>query len=376
MVDDWQKRNSGLFVRLVFFIGLFLAFLGGTLVFVKPLAADKLLIASRNTILPSLLAFVACLSFLFGFVKRGRYARLVLFVILGLVAFDLLRYSLKWMPFDPREFMYPQTKILAYITKELTNQRIFGNLGGEVANTFRLASIEGYDAVYQKRYGEFIGSASDGKVIMPERSVAQFPKYGSFSEKVVQLLGVGHYIHRHSDGRFPWAYPYWQYPHYASIYRNEHYEVFRNEKALPRAFLASSYRLASIDQEVLDTLYSPSFDMRNVVVLEEKPEIEPQVGEGNVEIVKYTPNEIIFTTNSSVPKLLFLSDVYDKGWKVAIDGKPITIYRADYDFRAIDAPGGEHTIRMYYWPDSFVVGLWLAAGALVLLCILVFIIRI
>ena len=92
------------------------------------------------------------------------------------------------------------------------------------------------------------------------------------------------------------------------------------------------------------------------MILEEKPSIEPSEGSGKVTIDRYRSTEIIFKTESVSPKLLFLSDAYAPGWKAEIDGKKSRVYRADYDFRAVAVPSGNHTIRMYYSPDSFRIG--------------------
>ncbi|OGG29139.1 hypothetical protein A2973_00895 [Candidatus Gottesmanbacteria bacterium RIFCSPLOWO2_01_FULL_49_10] len=265
--------------------------------------------------------------------------------------------------------MYPEVDILSFLKNKVGHERIFGNLGGEVTNAFNFSGIEGYDAVYQKRYGEFIRSVSNGQIITPERSVVQFPKIANFSEQALQLLGVRYIVHRVSDGRFSWAYPYWEYPYYRSLYRNEYYELFENQKALPRAFLASSYVVRDTDQDIVDTLYSEEFDFRQTLVLETDPEIAPVPGEGTIDIAKYTSNEVVIKTISTVPKLLFLSDVYDPGWRAMVDGKEARIYRADYDFRSVAMPAGEHTIQMVYWPRSFEIGLWLAGAGAALLVI-------
>jgi hypothetical protein len=251
-------------------------------------------------------------------------------------------------------------------------QRIFGNLGGEVTNGFGLLGIEGYDAVYQKRYGEFIRSASTGIIITPERSVVQFPKIGTYSEFALQLLGVRYLVHRLSDGRFSWAYPYWEYPQYESIYKNEQYEVLKNQKAYPRVFLASSYITRTADQDMIDAFHSEGFDPRQTLVLETNPDIAPQSGEGTADITKYTPNEVVIRTASTAPKLLFLSDVYDPGWRAMVDDKEARIFRADHDFRGVVVPSGEHSVRMVYWPKSFVYGLWIAAIGAGLLVIIAF----
>lgn len=374
--EDWETKKISSILPTVIYIGVLLVAVWGVVWIMRPFAVDKLLIARRNLVLPTGFALGFCALAFAGYIRRWKFVQpLVIGLFILFTAFDMIRYSVKWMPFDPREYAYPEVDILAILKKEVGFARIFGNLGGEVTNAFRLWGIEGYDAVYQKRYGEFIRSADRGEIIIPERSVVQFPKTGAYSERVLQLLGVSYIVHRLSDGRYGWAYPYWLYPQYKSIYRNNYYEIFKNDRTMPRVFLASSYAIRTTQQSILDTLYAQDFDPSRTIIVETEPEIVPEPGEGSAQIVQYTPNEVVIRTNSLVPKLLFLSDVYDTGWRATIDGDATKIYRADYDFRAVPVPAGEHSIRMVYWPKSFSYGLWLAFIGVGALAVIAFRIR-
>ena len=318
---------------------MFLVALWGVVVIMRPFTPDKLLIVRRNLLFPTSLAVGFCVIATAGFFRRGKTIRtLIIGLFVVLTALDMLRYTSKWMPFDPREYVYPEVDILTFL-KRISDMIDFWQSWGRGREWILLSGIEGYDAVYQKRYGEFISSVNEGKIRVLERSVVQFPKSGKFSELAMQVLGVRLLAHRLSDGRQPWTYPYWSYPNYKSIYRNKHYQIYENSRVLPRAFLASSFLVRSDDQSILDALYSERFDPKDTVVLEQEPVLLPLSGEGSVDIVKYTANEVVLQSKSAVPKLLFLSDVYDKGWHATVDGHDARIDRADYDFRAVAVPG-------------------------------------
>lgn len=360
VTDKWKKKRKNIMISYALVVTVVLLGLWSFLLVSHPLPADKLLIAKRNLILPTTLSIATFLLFFLGFIKKWPISTIVPMIFIALTAFDMLRYSTKWMPFDPRKYVFPPMEVTSFLRAKAGNNRVFGNVGNEMTGYFFLQGVEGYDAVYQARYGEFIGSAGDGTVHTPERSVVTLNKHGLNAEKILELLGVQYLLHRASDGRFGWAYPYWNYPFYQPVYKDKQYEVFENQKALPRVFLASSYVVAK-DQQILQTLYDTSFDMSREVILEKKPPLEPQNGDGSVEISSYTPNTIRLTTSATVPKLLFISDAFDAGWKASVDSVPAPIYRADYSFRAVGIPAGTHVIRMWYWPDSFARGLWLAA---------------
>ena len=53
----------------------------------------------------------------------------------------------------------------------------------------------------------------------------------------------------------------------------------------------------------------------------------------------------------------FLSDNFASGWQASVDGKPEKIILANYSFRAVAIPAGEHHVVFVYKPKSFVLGM-------------------
>ena len=368
--DHWSKahtKNILLFTGIVLII---LAIVWGVVLIIKPFPVDKLLIAKRNLVLPTVFAVIALALMAVGTVKN-KFIRLgVIIFFICISIFDLYRYSSKWMPFDPKAYVYPPEKSLLFLESKVGSDRVFGNIGNEAGGVFNLPLIEGYDAMYQGRYAEFINSASSGHIEPGERSIVQFDKYGIYRMELLQLLGVRYIYHRLSDGRNIWAFPYWEYTDDGSmkqIYQDEKYWVYEYEKAFPRAFLVSGYTLAKDKEEIIKILFSKGFNRRENVVLEEKPSFDPLPGSGTATITSYRPNSVTVHTNSDSPKLLFLSDTFDAGWHATVDGKTALIHRADYDFRSVEVPKGDHMVRFEYLPGSFVIGIIISAVTVILL---------
>ncbi len=362
--ERWKKCTLLPVFRFILFVLIIVGGIWIYMVVARPLPADKLAIAKRNFILPTALTVASLAIFIAGFVKKAGMSLLAPFLLCLVVAFDVSRFATKWMPFDPKEYMYPKEKSLQFLESHAGYDRVFGNIGNEVASMFHLSVVEGYDAMYQGRYAEFINAASKGKVIEGDRSVVQFDKHGLYKKEALQLLGVRYIYHRVRDGRAPWVFPYWEYGAMRQVYNDSVYWIYEYTDAYPRAFLASSYTVAVDKQDIIDALFAPEFDRRDTLVLEETPHLEPQPGPGQATIRSYTPNEVIIETESSVPKLLFLSDVFDSGWKAYIDGTASHLYRADYDFRAVAVPAGSHTVRFVYSPTSLRIGILLFSIAL------------
>jgi len=365
--DYWKTHQIKKLIIPVVIFWILIFIFWFVVIILRPFNSEQLIIAKRNLMFPTIMALVGSLCLVIGCLpnnkKKNYYKLFGMAATIGLIVlsmFDMYRFASKWMPFDPRNLVYPQVKSLTYLQKIIGVNRVFGNIGGEVGNTFSLPLIDGYDAMYQGRYGEFIHAISNGKVTSGDRSVVQFDKHGIYKTQALQLLGVRYIYHRFSDGRNSWVFPYWEYLSDSSmkqIYDDEQYEIFEYTKAYPRAFLTSSYQVSTTDQKIIDLMFAPTTNLRETVILEEIPGGEPGLGDGKADIVRYTSDQVLIKTESKASKLLFLSDAYDSGWRVTVDGRPSKVLRADYDFRAVFVPSGVHMVQFTYFPDSLRVGI-------------------
>ncbi len=372
LVTAWKGKNIKSFMPFILGWGIFLTILWIIVLLIKPFPLEKLVIAKRNLLLPTALTMTTLIVISLGYIKKFKFYVVLIVFLLGFGMFDSYRYASKWMPFDKKEYIYPQEKFISFLQEKIGYDRAFGNVYGEFGMTFQIPLIDGYDAMYQGRYGEFINSIANGVVSPGDRSVVSFNKYGRYKDSALQLLGVRYIIYRLSDGKHSWVFPVWQYEEKSmkSIYKDDQYEIYEYLDVYPRVFLASSYEVVNDPQKIINRLFTPSFDRKNSLILEKDPDIQPASGSGIAKITKYSANAITIETRSDVNKLLFLSDVYDKGWEAKIDGKKIPVYRADYDFRAIAVPSGVHTIEYRYHPFKFRVGVILSGATIVAgLCI-------
>ncbi|MDR1896145.1 MAG: hypothetical protein LBR10_05075 [Prevotellaceae bacterium] len=73
-----------------------------------------------------------------------------------------------------------------------------------------------------------------------------------------------------------------------------------------------------------------------------------------IKLVEYAPNKLVYESNTDVPKLAVLSEVYyPKGWYASIDGQEAGILRANYILRAIMVPAGKHTVELRFAPKTY-----------------------
>jgi hypothetical protein len=76
----------------------------------------------------------------------------------------------------------------------------------------------------------------------------------------------------------------------------------------------------------------------------------------DVSIERETPGEVIVQINNSSNGWLVLSDTWYPGWQASLDGEKAEILRANYLFRAVAVPEGEHRVIMKYRPATFIFG--------------------
>jgi hypothetical protein len=148
------------------------------------------------------------------------------------------------------------------------------------------------------------------------------------------------------------------------VHRNADVMFYRNDAAMERAWIVPQAHIAS---DTLTVLADPSFDPRRVVLLEsgDVPALEFPVGQSLV-VLRDSPNAVTIRAASGFGGFLVLADTFYPGWQATLDGRPVEILRANYAFRAVVLPPGEHTVVFRYEPLSFRVGATISVVTLVI----------
>jgi len=347
-----QNQYKKIFA-VVLLYGLFLILIWLTIMFGEVLPHDKVVISMKNLILPTLmLIFLGTIMLVNKIIPNKLINHISFFILLALVSFDSLRFAQKWMPFDPKELVYPDVQVIKEIKKKIGFGRVFGNMGTEVSSYYGISSIEGYDPLYIQRYGEFVRFASTGSMQEAERSVAKLDRVSKSTKRALDLLGVDIIYHPIADTNTSWAFPVWQDgSRYNQFYNDEKFELYKNISALPRVKLFYEYEVISVKDKILQRIFDDSFDIKRSLVLEKDPDIHfsnVATESGKVVIESYGSDRIRISVDTPKDALLYLSDNYYPSWKGYVNGKEVEIYRANYTFRAMVVPVGKSIVEFKY----------------------------
>ncbi len=132
--------------------------------------------------------------------------------------------------------------------------------------------------------------------------------------------------------------------------------VYRVPGALPRTYCVDGVRVAR-DEDAVTLIEDPSFDPARELALPVGQAL-PSLPDfrGTSGIVEWQPDRLVIEAQLSHAGYVVLVDAYDPGWRTTLDHQPTASLRANFLFRAVAVPAGQHRIEMRYRPLSVTVG--------------------
>jgi len=129
------------------------------------------------------------------------------------------------------------------------------------------------------------------------------------------------------------------------------------------------------NEKILRFLKDSAFNQTREVVLEKSPKFSYNANAdaslNNVKVLAYDNESIKLKVTTASQAILILSDLFYPGWQAEIDSRPTEILRANYIFRAVEVPSGNHLITFKYSPTSFKLGLYLSMFSILTVAFLI-----
>jgi len=194
----------------------------------------------------------------------------------------------------------------------------------------RIPSANNFDPLLPERYANWISSLSDMD--------------GEMREKLTSLMGVS----------------------VLEILPEEGEVGFISQKSIPRISWVPCAIAASSGDVAFDLVFGGEVQFEDTAVIEgvEAPDEECEKGAQPVLHTRIDePHRLVVESKAADPGYLVVSDVWYPGWRAYLDGRPADMKRANYLFRGLSIPAGEHVIEMRYQPISLLVGALVSAAA-------------
>ena len=288
-----------------------------------------------------------------------------------LVAVDLFRANMGFNPAIPVDHAeQPVTGAIRHLQARRPNRFAGFSRAGigqplqpNLSLRYGLYDARGYDYPVERRYDAFwrATAAPPGEFIPPTSRA----DVNERSLRGMSLLSVSDILQDPAD-------PPVRLPGLRVVYSGPDGRVYRNARALPRAFLVSRQRTVDGDGAALAAVTAAGFDARAVAVTERAVPSLPEATAGaavptagTARLTAYGAERAVAVATARSPSLLVLTDVHYPGWKATVDGRPATIERVDYLLRGVVVPPGRHRVEFRYEPTSWRAG-WLVSALAIL----------
>lgn len=373
MKEGWNKSTQKKLiwpVALTLGVCLFLIMVGGMGSFLKPgdaqlpawfkiaLKNDRMSLLRADAWRSLWLILVFC-AVIFSLAKNFLSKAILYPVIVLLMVIDLgfvdSRYFSKEKYVRKREqTTFAPTPADAEILKDNSHYRVYDLQGAfaDARTSYFHNSIGGYHGAKLRRYQELYdsGISRNTQQLMQDaqQGSPQFDQYG-----ILNMLNVK-YI----------------------VYGSDKENIIFNPQANGSAwFVKSVMNVNSPSEELNQTI---QVDTREVAVIHVQ---QSKVDSGlltldslaTIKLTDSKPPYLKYESESSAAALVVFSEIfYPKGWHAFIDGKEVTILRANYVLRALQVPAGKHTIEFKFEPKPYTVGnnVTMASGWVLLIMVM------
>lgn len=282
-----------------------------------------------------------------SFCKRTRPA-LFPSAAIALTYLDLLLVGSSFNPTIRPGEVLPTLGAIRFLQQDTSVYRVCGTgliLYPNVGMIFGLQDVRGYDTVVPGRYVRLIDHL-DGHYRHHFHSL-----FTRAESPLLDLLNVKYLLTDQRPGE-KWELVYSD---------TGPVRIYRNRNVLPRAFIVYQAEIVENAHESLKRLVDEQFNFRERVLLEQQPknwsppqQVPTVAPETRIEV--YEPNRVLVDVRTPVNGILVLTDNYAPGWRAFLDGQSVPMYIADYAFRAVVVPAGQHQVEFAYRPWSFYIG--------------------
>ena len=232
-------------------------------------------------------------------------------------------------------------------------------MGGQRAMLFGLEEGQGYNPVQLLRYWTFVRT-TDPKEI--RYAVSYFRRATGVA---LNLLDVRWIVAPAGEPPVPAA---------RRVVREGSWELYRLKRPTSRATLVYAWRTVKTPGAALRSVVRRGFRPNAEAIVEEGSGVRPAPAVGGAEedvrsasYRQLGPQSARIDVDARRPAVLVVRNVYDSNWRATVDGRPASVFPANYLIQGVRVPAGRHTVVLSY--DDPAVGYGLLGSALSLLAV-------
>ncbi len=292
-------------------------------------------VSLKNMVIPALILmslFVVCVLKIKTEIKM-----MALVVILAL---DLTRFASKFLPFSEARFANLEMPVINYLKSNSDGYRIERDKATLPPNTwmyFGLKTPSGYDPLMPLSFAKLYSVYRQGSLNTTQLS--RYAETENWNSPLLDLMGVKYVLTTKKvkgviDRNGTDAGYMFDKNRYSQVVADDISLVLENKTVMKPKTRYLDYVIMSDDKAL--TALAEGFDFRNKIILNKKPDFDPQ--------------------NQDI---LLVNDSYYPGWKGYVDNNELEILKAFGALRAVVVPKGIYELKFTYWPTSFLLGLGL-----------------
>lgn len=143
----------------------------------------------------------------------------------------------------------------------------------------------------------------------------------------------------------------------------------QRDAPMPRAYVVYAAETVVKDQEAVNRLLDPDFDLRNAALVAAHLDLPTQAPQpaSRAEITEYSQTRVMVKATASQPGLLILGDLYHPGWRATVNAQPAELLRANHVLRGVLLSPGQHEVEFRFQPVSLRNGMLLSLAALLIM---------
>ena len=157
-----------------------------------------------------------------------------------------------------------------------------------------------------------------------------------------------------------------QQNNFEPVYSNNNLKVYLNNKALPFYYVRKNWIVEENENKILTMINSGAVNLFSTAIIEKEPPGEYQSSNlaDSAAVVFFNEDkfysirglsEFNFKVSSSSSGFFILSESYHPDWHCYIDGEEVEVYKANYLWKGVFFPAGDHQINFKFIPKSIYI---------------------